>query len=217
MRRFDVILLFFVFVLSSTVLFQNCAEMEAGTGNGLLETNSSLIPADLNKVPPEYISNRQIDLDNKILSGSISYSFGAGAGEIFTYETDYRAIFESTLAVVKSKNDKTIVEVTADGCKGERVLTGGEIDSFIAMFESSYANSDEKGGGGTAPAPGCSFPRLLMNSVGPGGDVEIYFTGSDCTPDNNLYVSNNDGGNPVAIVDGVKTFFNALIDNICHK
>lgn len=215
MRRFDAILLFILFGLSSSVLFQNCAEMEAATDDSLLGSGGNLTPADT-KTPPEYLSNRNLVLDNKVLSGSISYSFGAGAGEVFTYETDYLATYESTLAIVKSKNDKTIVEVKADKCKGERILTGGEIDSFIELFEASFSNSDEKMDG-SVPANGCTFPRLLMNSAGSGNDVEIYFSASDCTPNNNLFVSNNDGGDPVAIVNDVKTFFNGLIDDVCHK
>lgn len=222
MKRFDIILLFFVFLLSSTVLFQNCSEMKSTDLNSA--TNAQGDGAD-DRVVPEFLANRTITLDNKVVSNAnLETVWSVGGTDTFYYETDYQATYESTLVTITGENSFAILTVAADDCTGQRTLTYDESVELSGFF-ASYIPSTEIRVRAADEAPitqGCAFPRLSLDATGllqddsPATDFDIYFSTPECTPDNEFHVTDRDGNDPAAAQGVVETFFNAQIDLVCQ-
>ena len=222
MKRFDVILLFIMFMLSSTVLFQNCSEMKSSAGSG--SDGNAAAGSDDNRVVPEFLVNRTLEFDNKIVNESnLQTNWSVGGEDIFYYETDYQATYESTLVTVTGNaNSQAVLKVVADDCDAEKVLTYDEsltLSNFYANYipttEVRVLAMDE------VTTPGCAFPRLGLDTKGllpdnsPATDFDIYFTTPECSPAGEFFVTDRDGNDPAQALDDVRTFFNAQIDLVC--
>ncbi len=223
MKPFKTLLLFSSLFLVSTVLFQNCGGEEGPKAND--SNNSNSLPP-----PPEFLVNRDLAFDNKIVANQLLETiWSVGSSDIFYYETDYKAVYESTLVTVTGENQSPVMTVKTDSCENSKVLSTAESQE-LSGFYSSYINATEiRTRGVDAPpvTPGCAFPRLALNATGllpastsdPGGDpvdFDIYFSTAECTPDNEFYITNRNGNDPAAALDDVRSFFRAQIDELCE-
>lgn len=222
MKRFDVILVFILFVLSSTVLFQNCSKMEAAQMD---EVNSQLsndvktpIDDSINPEPtpaepiPDNLSNRVISLDNKVtknITGNVVTTFGFGGDDVFYYETDYAGVYKSTLVKIHAIDTVTYLSVMADGCEKMKQLTNDDIvqltEIFLAPASLSLTFNDVE-----PSMPGCAFPRLVIDTKAD-HDFDFYLSSPQCTPlDAQIY----EDPDPDFITD-TKAFFEGHIDSLC--
>lgn len=226
-KRFDIILLFSFFLISSTVLFQNCSEMKGVTG----QSNNENTSGATNNLPPppEFLTNQTLTFDNKIVANQLLETiWSVGSTDIFYYETDYKAVYASTLITITGQNSIPVLSVKADSCEKSKNLTDDESRTLSAFF-STYINTTEireRSAADVPVIPGCAFPRLALDATGllpdtssdPGGpavDFDIYFTTPECTPDNEFFVSDRNSNDPAAALADVEAFFNAQIDVLC--
>ncbi len=229
MKRFDIILLFSFFLLSSTVLFQNCAEMKS-SASGEATTSNANQTGEQAPPPPEFLVNQTIDLDNKIVANQLLETiWSVGSTDVFYYETDYRATYESTMVRITGQNSQPVLTVTADDCQESKPLNQDESQTLSTFF-ATYINATEirsRAADEVPVTPGCAFPRLALDATGllsdtasdPGGpavDFDIYFTTPQCTPSNEFFITDRNGIDPAAALADVENFFNAQIDELCQ-
>jgi hypothetical protein len=227
LKRFDVILLFCVFSISSTVLFQNCSEMEANRALSSNNSSSEMGPAPLGPLPdpPEFLTNREIIFDNKrVENANLSTSWEIES-DVFYYETDYNSVYSSTLLTIRGNGQFAVVTAEGDNCMGELILTdeqdtilSGLMFDGIGMTQILRRNLDDP-----EVIPGCAFPRLGMDTgrllddgTTPAVDFDIYLSPADCTPANEFYTTDINGNDPQAFLNRAQAFFHPMIDQLCQ-
>lgn len=178
--------------------------------NNLSNEDSSTEPQTI----PDFFTNAQVPLDNKIYSGSTSFS--VGGPDVFSYETTYLATYRPTLVSIHSDNGSTVLEVKADACSGQKTLTPQDEADFITLFSYGYTNSEQKlMQANESTQQGCSFPRLIMDATGSNGDVELFFSTRECTPEGELHISANGSIDQATLLNQAQTYFQTHINQVC--
>lgn len=213
-------------MLSSTVLFQNCSELESAQDNPIRIENGN--GQGNSQQAPEFLTNRSIDFDNKVVSnnGTLSFFWSLGSTDLFYYETNHQATFETTLVTITGQNSVAYFQVDADECEAEVALTQAETTELSALYGKFIPVTEIRTRGQNEfITPGCSFPRLAFNgNLEQNGeqpiDFDIYFATPECAPEGEFFVTDrpfpdNTPNDPVAARAEIETYFNTKIDQVC--
>ncbi len=223
MRRKNAIFIFCALMLTTSVWFQNCSEMQSSNTDS---TNDGLGDGPDPREIPAFLANRALVFDNKVVSNDgFSVTFNVGGADIIYYETDYGATYESTLVTISGGSGVApALKVQSDSCNGERNISNEEAEQVVELFAMTIPFTEIRvRGADQAPDLGCSFPRLALNvtkdpqSTDPEEpiDLDIYLSSPECTPSGEFFVTDRDGNDPAVTSETVAAFFEAQIDAVC--
>ena len=226
LRQIQIIFLFFVFLITTSSLFQNCSKMEANVSKSIVTPPPP--PSPGTSCSGSDVRNRPIPLDNKGKSlnpqgvlEDVVYS--VGGVDIFYYETKQVNACKSTLVTIENIDGEIKLSVDSDDCAESKILTSGEQTELTNLINQSLSNLRLKEPGDRDL--GCSFPRFVVNSQSDGGshaDFEIYFSSSvNCVPNNELFVSDIDSNGQsdpqvLELMNNMEDFFEGQIDLACQ-
>jgi hypothetical protein len=232
-KRFDILLLFSAIVLSSTVLFQNCAKIraiqpeEAGQlsqNNAQADNNDPFVGANPTPAPapaptpmpiptptPGPVMNRLMTLDNPYVPDvnnplDLTYELAEGKDRVF-FETDYNATMTSTQLEIHGVALGVKVTIRSDQCKVTEDMTLTDLETLgMVMSSGSFSFQLQD----LAPEDqGCAFPRLTINMVD-GTDFDLFMADRRCVPQGGLFQSGD-----MTIANNLKAYFHGLYDKFC--
>lgn len=227
MNTLDKLITILALCLSTTFLFQNCGAPRASKKTSTFQIQGETVNPDFdysNFVPPmvedspsatetpTVLINRSFPLDNKVTFGNVNYAIGNG--DTYIYETNYLATNNSTVVTIQDSPTFATFTVSSDQCSSQKNLSLQSAQDFFGLFSDAFPSTSLR-----ALLPnevkeeGCGFPRLILNASGSGGDVEIFFSSRECTPEGDLFLEDTNGNNQIKMA--VQAYFHDLIDSAC--